>query len=286
MPTRSIKPLIAFGALFGASLLGAWCWFRTCGPQLKSTPELRILLTVETNIPQYVFFRANVSPEIPKILLTTNILSGSFIPSSPNREPPGGLKQLGSSWRGEDVIDRVHVFFATWDGQSKSPLTPLEHTPDICWAGVGWKPVEMGQPKQVQVEMVFAKNATALSPVVLPFECRVFRSPAGATEMAAWCTLVGGQPLPESYVSNETARSNDPEMALLNANRLRRTLAAHFWRSVRGRIPSDETKQFVRFSTRLMPMEAPDIRFISEFAAQWLKVDLSTGSARTVWPAE
>ena len=171
---RTALPVILSGTLFVVCILFAYCWFNTdigrsvlpsFGPSV-SPP--RIFLTARTNLAGYTFVSEPVSDSVKETLGTTNIVSGNFykiaadgnqttrvgdanlVLTSDIRPPPSVLRPLAS--------DRITVFLATWSPESKKPLLMLGHTPDICWTGAGWKPVELGQPRQVLIDLPLAEE--------------------------------------------------------------------------------------------------------------------------------
>ena len=279
---RTALPVILSGTLFVVCILFAYCWFNTdigrsvlpsFGPSV-SPP--RIFLTARTNLAGYTFVSEPVSDSVKETLGTTNIVSGNFykiaadgnqttrvgdanlVLTSDIRPPPSVLRPLAS--------DRITVFLATWSAESKKPLLMLGHTPDICWTGAGWKPVELGQPREVLIDLPTTEgrsqrsepasdvrhlsSGTDLRPPSsrpLPFSCRAFESPDRTTrELAVWCTLIDGQPLTDSIPSERAS-----VQVVTSDAHVRMTILDRLLRATRQRLPVRGEKQFVRYS---MPM--------------------------------
>ena len=123
-----------------------------------------------------------------KTLGTTNILSGTFYRIGDRRPEYGGgcgpetslrspasdesASRLPSSASetaldaGHSTLDleRVTVFLASWPAGDSRGLTALQHTPDICWGGSGWKPLNLGQSQQIIVDVPFEPTLEATRP--------------------------------------------------------------------------------------------------------------------------
>ena len=234
-PRRSPWPLLVFMGLFLASVGGAWAWFNT-GPKL---PPSGHRLTARSQVPGQAFKPEPLSDEVLTILATTNVFNGAFAGA-------GG--------------PAIKVFLADWSAAPGQRLTDVHHTPDNCWVAVGWKPVDLGQPTQ------FSLNVGG---VELPFECRVFEAPRGeARELVVWCTLVGGQVLPESTLFHGGARSARD----YREERGRLLVAAQFWQMVKRRLPPQGFKQFVRYSVPLTGEWPTALERVRNFGPQWLEV--------------
>ena len=225
-------------------------------------PSSGIWLTARTNLPGYTFVPEPVSDAVKETLGTTNIVSGTFynIAADGNQksEPASDVRHLSS---GTDLhplaSDRITVFLATWSAESKKPLLMLGHTPDICWTGAGWKPVELGQPRQVLIDLPTTEGRSQRSEPTsvlrppssrpLPFSCRAFESPDRTTrELAVWCTLIDGQLLAESMPSERAS-----VQVVTSAAHVRMTILDRLVRATRQRLPVRGEKQFMRYS---MPM--------------------------------
>ncbi len=93
------------------------------------------------------------------------------------------------------------MFAAEWTAAHAQGMTVVQHTPDICWVGAGWKPTEIGQPKQVESRFPSFRTRLKRSPRLRRTSCRSnaacsFR-PRTFTELVLWGTLVSGRVLPE-----------------------------------------------------------------------------------------
>ena len=252
VPRRQSWAHFAFAALFLACVVGVWVWFH---PELagdaasKSRAFSYLQISVETNLPGFDYVAQPLEQSELETLSTTNIVNGLF-QAQGSRAVPGVLRDSG-----------FRVFFATWQANSGQGLAVVQHTPDICWIGAGWKPVDLGQPKQITLSFPLglpaskAVNAPESTAIQLPFECRVFQSPGGKTrELVIWCTLVGGQVLSESGVFNEVFKQRNADSAFPQIRQgapARRLSAGYFWEAVRQRRATRGIKQFVRLSSTL-----------------------------------
>ena len=165
-------PIIAFALAFAICIVGSRVWFNTdigraVVPSVRSSdPQSRIWLTARTNLAGYTFVPEPVSDAVKETLGTTNIVSGTFVQraTSDERRASNQFSESGisSSSRLSSLDpERITIFLATWSAESKKPLLMLGHTPDICWASAGWKPVDLGQPRQVLIDLPLASRATS-----------------------------------------------------------------------------------------------------------------------------
>lgn len=186
-----IIALLALNALFASSIAFASVWFNTDigrfgtsdsevrdqmperGRQnLSLTSDLRpltsdlsvpIWLSVRTNIAGYTFVPEPASDDVKQALGTEKIVSGTFVrtaefvrtqESEVSRQKSAltsDIRPLTSETA--PLPDRVTVFLASWTARDKPGLTALQHTPDICWVGSGWKPIDTGQPPQLPIPL-------------------------------------------------------------------------------------------------------------------------------------
>lgn len=220
---------------------------------------------MRTNLSGYIFAGDPVSDGVKRILGTTDILSGSFSAADADRASSPSLS-------------RTTVFVSTWAAADSTKLGVIEHTPDICWIGSGWKPVDLGQPDRITIELP-RDGATATQPKsmsTVPFECRVFLSSDGqAREIVVWCMIVGGhffaEPTrfkPSKQDSNSTG-DGDKDLAAANARLLS---AQNFAKTVLDRVPALELKQFVRLSRPLIDDWSSGLHHLKTFAADWLTI--------------
>ena len=181
-------------------------------------------------------------------------------PSSDVRPPSSGTDLRTPS------PDRITIFLATWSAESKKPLLMLGHTPDICWTGAGWKPIDLSQPREVLIDLPTTEGRiqkseigdqnrhpssdlgplpSALRPPSsrpLPFSCRAFEAPdRNKRELAVWCMLIDGQPLAEARTSErESVQAVAPDA------QVRMSILNRLARATRQRLPVRGEKQFVR----------------------------------------
>jgi hypothetical protein len=228
--------------LFVATVVGAWAWFNAAPPP---GPDL-IWLEVLTNFPGHKFVPEPLSKNVVEILGSPEFLNGTFVPSA---------ETAGS----EDIARTIRIFRANWAGKSDYGMSVLQHTPDICWVGAGWESIDLGQPSQIDIKIRRRTSRgevsqTAPQEVAIPFECRTFLSPNGQSrELVVWCTLVGGQVMPESSVfrlEEKVSASSEKKQERLSSTG-RRLSAGYFMNALRERLRTRGTKQFVRISTPL-----------------------------------
>lgn len=223
--------------LFVGMVAGAYAWFHAGSHAVVG----RLRLESQAQVEGYRFVVQPVSRIEQQILASTNLINGVF-------------QGKGAEYR---------VFLIHWEPGSN--MSVVQHTPDICWMHAGWKPAQLGQPNTIKID---------LGERSLAFECRAFVSPDGGTkELVVWCTLIDGRPCDENY-SFQTEGKNKEADAMASPNR---TLAANqFWQSVIRRVPGDNSKQFVRFSTELRGDWQSALGGLQSFGAQWLRVRVDT----------
>jgi exosortase len=203
--------LAVVAASFLAALSGAWAWFNLGA---RAAP-VRYAFQLHNPVLGYTFKPDPVPESAIESLETTNLLNGRFIGDN------------------EEII----AFAANWGPEAD--LNVVHHTPDICWVGVGWRSLDIGQPKTVSL---------LLNGKEMPFECRVFISPNGLSkQLVIWCTLLGGVVLDEGLrwsteQAGMTAKSRSTDAG-------RRVAMNHFVAVLKDRIPADRRKQFLRLSS-------------------------------------
>ena len=217
----SSVPTWALLALFLASTGGAWAWFNVMPKQFPVSYAFR----PRPEVPGWTFKPEPVSEQAQEILATTNLFNGVFTNAS-----------------GE----RITVFVGTWDANNPKQMAVVGHTPDVCWVGAGWTPVQGRHPDKLP--LYFGTNT-------MPFEARTFMTPdRRSEELTVWCTLVSGQ------IYEETSRFSLPDAAKNLTGRERQAYGARhglkgkLMKAIGDRIPGTGSKQFVRLdrkSTRL-----------------------------------
>ena len=235
MISKHTRVVSLLAGLFLLPITGAWAWFHVANPQ----PTSRLALVCKPVVQGLSFVPDSIGPEAIATLATTNFINGTF------------ADDHGGAYR---------VFAASWSAGGEHPLNVVQHSPDICWANLGWVSVDAGQPDKVRWHLGGAD---------VPFECRAFRSPDGMRlEFTVWCTLVGGRPLEGGFMlSKNKAGSFGFDGA---SHRASRVLAVNQFLSVlRERVPGGAEKQFVRFSMTASSWVDAE-RALRDFAAQWL----------------
>jgi hypothetical protein len=232
-PARGLLLLLA---LFGGAIGAAWGWFHIDPPEPR-----RLRLEVKRELPGWTFHPEPLSASAQEILATTNLFNGTFLGAN-------GL--------------RLTVFAAEWRADHSRSMSVVQHTPDICWVGAGWTPSDLGQPDQVQLD---------ISGTRLPFECRVFQSPAGRRELVLWCTLLGGAVLEESgrwKIEQDMGASRFSRHTWAG----RRLGAGQFIQNFMARRSSIGAKQFLRVSKEASYALEEDLRALEEFTLAWVSI--------------
>ena len=254
-----LGPLILLG-LFAAAIVSAWAWFNAAPP-----PDAAgIRLEARTNIAGHTFIPEPLGRGALELLSTPDVVNGFFAASnsakSDGKEP-----------------QPVRVFAAEWTAAHAQGMTVVQHTPDICWVGAGWKPIDIGQPKQVEIEVPVVQppgsSASAPKTVKLPFECRVFLSPDGhSRELVLWCTLVSGRVLPEqSRFDPGKEQSDDLTERERQLAAGRRLTAGYFAEALKHRLRARGTKQFARLSAPVDGAWTEPLSELQTFASEWLE---------------
>lgn len=227
--------------LFLASVGGAWAWFLN-PPAAESEPWR---FEVRSRIEGWRFEEKPLSAAVQATLATPHWMNGIFTAAS-----------------GRPVT----VFAAEWSASNARQMVVVQHTPDVCWVGAGWVPVQAGQPERVSIR--FGDRDVA-------FQCRMFGVPGTShRELVVWCTLVGGQVLEEAdRWSLESDPGRDREERFATAGR--RMAAGQFLDNVRRRRAATASKQFVRFSVPVGADWNQSLRELEAFAPRWLELKQS-----------
>jgi hypothetical protein len=226
----------AFALVFLFCIGGAYAWFHLGAKERPST----IRFETRSEIDGYNYRSERIPPNEQSALATTNLISGCFIRTN---------------------AEEIRVFFANWSGSDGKNLSVVQHTPDICWVKAGWQPVNLGQPEKMTLRFGTAN---------LDFECRAFEAPGGSVrQLVVWSTLVGGKPFEESW-RFKAGKPASLEGAWLQADRF---LAVNrFLQSVVNRIPSERSKQFVRYSTPVLSDWQTAFETLRAFGPHWIEV--------------
>lgn len=234
-----LLPALFFGLIVAAR---AWFW------SAPSTPTEFLRFTVNREPANWKFVPEPVGEVAQGILATTNLFNGTFV------GPEG---------------QRITAFAAHWLAESSEAMSVVQHTPDICWVGAGWKPSLAGQPERVQL---------AVGERAIPFECRVFTPPGGhGQELVLWSTLVGGSLIEETdRWSIEQSTEVDSRTRWDWAGR--RVGANQFVKNVLQRRRGVGEKQFVRFSTSMTDGWQAALERMKTFAPLWLELSVEGSS--------
>lgn len=243
---RRMGFLILLGGLFFVCVAGAWFWV------WRGQPAQSEALWVEarTRVEGYAFTPVELSPAALATLGTTNVVNGRFT---------------------NDAHFESFVSLASWTGESGRNISLVEHTPDVCWPAEGMRPLELGQPSQVEI---------SLNRLAMPFECRVFESPGGTRrELVVWCSFLGGQIMPEYDLLRLSARDSTDRYRDHGSRSVtvrRRLKITQFIGLITRRLPVQGDRQMVRVSLPLTTDWQDALRQIKAFVPQCL------GLTRTV----
>lgn len=260
-----IMTALIFG-LFLASIALPWLWFHT-GPALSAE---RFKIVVSQQVSGFSYTKTTVSEQELRILATTNLMNGKFVlqGNAPEKQKTRENRRIPEK--------SIRTFVAEWKAESGQDLAVVHHTPDICWIRAGWSPISLGQPTQALLELPSqGQNSHSPSTVQFPFECRVFRLPNGGyPEMVLWCTLVGGQVLPEIHLFQVLTddSADQPTVKRPIGSFARRLAISHLWQLVQRRVPAQSSKQFVRLSIPITDSWESALEDARSFAKQWIEV--------------
>ena len=169
--------LIIF-SLFLGCLIGAYGWFNWGQPEDMASHWIE----VHSHMAGYTFKPEPIDEQVRSVLNTTNVINGTFIPNSILELQDRSSKNRSGKSKSQEVLDEklmseagdrrsgsltynsplaftlppVRVFLATWHAETGHGLNLVQHTPDICWVWGGWKPVELGQPFEVLLQIPWA----------------------------------------------------------------------------------------------------------------------------------
>jgi hypothetical protein len=229
---------LGINVIFAVALFAAWAWYHVAVP----SPGKSCRFNFQTNIFGWQFDPVPVPESTREILSGTNLFNGIY--------------------RGQNG-KRITVFAGEWNADNSKELNVVAHTPDVCWVAGGWKPVSLGQPRQIVFQ---------ISGQEIPFEVRAFQPPEGVIyELTVWCTVVNGQ------IYQEIERF-EPTDLLYNDRRLRSADVArwvgatHFCNAVQKRSEATGLKQFIRISMASDINWKQSLAQVGEFAADWLSL--------------
>jgi len=242
LKTRNVSPnerrpwaVLFFFLVFIGCIAGSWAWFNL-GQPARTTGYW---LEARSNVPNYTFKPEPIGHGAMEILGTTNLFNGIFT--------------------GESKED-IGVFLANWHAGDGQRLAATQHTPDLCWVGVGWTPKNMGQPENITLSFEGRE---------VSFECRAFKSPdSSANQLVVWCTLIGGRVVPEAARFSSTSNVTKWNYLVFRGKRF----LANAWRELKQRSATKGDKQFVRCSVTLQGDWTESVKQLQAFAPRWLKL--------------
>ena len=243
-PSRAGVPRVQYSifvtlVLFGVAVLGTGLWIRS----QTRPPHDPLFLTARHQIQGHQFQPVPLGSRVAETLATTNLFNGHFFDSRSNR---------------------VSVFEAQWQAGQGDGGNLFGHTPEICWAGQGFRTVRFGEPSQVFLSLAGRR---------IPFQCRVLRHPDLPTpEITLWAACLDGRW--DDILFGSPPNLND-EAATVGTylQEVGRTFTTR-WASVRRLVQQPYTvgarKQFIRFSMPLHTGWEPALVELERFAQQWL----------------
>jgi hypothetical protein len=213
-----------------------------------------IWLRVHTNVVNYKFSPSAVEPNVVRVLRTTNILQGTFVPL---------LKPASSGEQESDSSQRISLFLASWSGAANQPMTMFDHTPDICWPNAGWSSTDLGQPFETWVSLPIRQTVTTISGldsdlevIQIPCAIRIFAmASTQEKEMVLWCPIVGGR----------VVRTSSIDALSISWSR-----AGEFMQSTATRVRARGAKQYLRLSIPVNTDWRSALQLLREFAATHL----------------
>ena len=227
--------VLFFFLVFIGCIVGSWAWFN-----LAQAPRAAgYWLEARSNVPNYTFKPEPIGEEAIEILRTTNLVNGIFT---------------------GDSKEEVGVFLANWHAGDGQRLVATQHTPDLCWVGVGWTPENLGQPENIILSFEGRD---------VPFECRAFKSPDSSTDaLVVWCTLIGGRVMPEAARFRSGSNVTKWNYVVFRGKRF----FANAWRELKQRSATKGDKQFVRCSVTLHGDRSESVKQLQAFTPRWLKL--------------
>ena len=117
---------LGLNVLFATAVCAAWSWYHVAAP----THRVSYRFQIQTNLLGWQFEPVEVPEIARRTLAGTNLFNGIY------RGTAG---------------ERVAVFAGNWSAENSRELSVVGHTPDVCWVGSGWKPVSLGQPRQIPI---------------------------------------------------------------------------------------------------------------------------------------
>ena len=241
-PGQLLRRAIILAGLFLAAVGTAWAWYHVSPKKFPVSYQFSVL----TNAPGWTYEPIAVDSGAAESLATTNLVNGVFTAPGKPAFP---------------------VFMGTWDAANSKEMSVVAHTPDICWVGQGYIPLDLGQPPSTN----FVFDATEI-----PFEVRAFQvASKSQVELTVWCTLVSGQVFEESSRWAPPANAGKADARLLQASSSRNHMRSQFIRVLSDRIPGNGSKQFVRFSTSADGNWQSALERLQKFAPLWLRLQVT-----------
>jgi hypothetical protein len=250
-PSRRMGFLILLAALFFICVGGAWFWVWHGQPSQSEA----LWFEARTHLEGLPFTPEALDPGTLAKLGTTNIVNGRFTNDSPFESA---------------------VFLASWTAENGRNISLVEHTPDLCWPFIGWRPVELGQPNQIDI---------SFQSLAMPFECRIFESAGGTRrELVVWCSLLGGKVMPELdllRLSPKASTERYSDHGSRSVTVRRRLKITQFIGLITHRLPTQGNRQMVRFSLPLNADWHEGLEQVAAFGPQWLGLTRTVVSGRS-----
>ena len=110
--------------------------------------------------------------------------------------------------------EKFSFFLGEWDPDNTRQMSVVSHTPDVCWVGAGWKPVNLGQPNKTIFKLALDSESESEIPVTKEklyfLETRVFEHAlTHQKELAMWFTIIDGRIIDEpNLIDLENSENN------------------------------------------------------------------------------
>jgi hypothetical protein len=222
-----------------------------------NSEETRIEFDFEENFLNWSFVEIPLSKEVKNKLGNGEIKNGLF-----------------SSTQSEI---QVRYFLGKWDPSNPKQMAVVSHTPDICWVGAGWKPVNLGQPNTTYILPGGTDSVEEINKDIIgiEFQTRVFEHVLSKEkELAMWCTLVDGRPIREPKVLNDSQifLSKSVFKSVLGSFRNSQLSVHRFYVALLERKAWSGPKSFLRISMPLNRNQwSSEHKTLIEFAQNSLK---------------
>lgn len=242
--TKSVLNLLSIILIFSLALILPMFWVEL---RLKTRSKTQRIKAMNI-LSNYNYQPINPGKNTEIILETTNILNGHFFDYRSNR---------------------YSVFHAIWEKGEGLGGNVLAHSPDMCWIGAGFQPLNIGSPTIVSLEF---------NKIYIECECRVMLLPdKESREIAIWFATVDGSFYPPIGKQNGDKNQLAPHQKQIFDNLFNPILnrCLQFTHLLLDPISINSEKQYFRISKRFDGDWNDEIQEVQKFAQDWIVIDKS-----------